>query len=1063
MRHINDMDYEKNYDSEGLDDNPIKDKAKKILLIGAPILLVIILCIVFMSGSTSKLSSIKAEDNYDLFRNEESTIYIDFVGVKSAKKVNYKVVVSDKEVVDIKQNVISNDKLKLVLSPKSVGKTELKIKANEIEKSVDLLVCNKITSKDLSTKTIYMKSGSTNKLLLDSGGIPECAEKVKIESTNNDIVEVEDDSIKSVKNGQATVKIAQGENKLDLKVTVSDSITLLNKIVLNDDQKFIEVSEGESKKITYKMEPENTSNKFLLWESSDESVAHVSQNGTVEGIKVGNAIVTVSSTDGSNVKATIMVIVKDKNNKTKNSITLATDNLELFKEDEYKIEYTILDSLKFDSIVFTSEDDKIASVDKNGVIKAKAPGTINITVTAMYGEYEMYNTKMKLTVLDKVDGINVKQKTINMYVNDSKVIEYEIVPKDIEYTSLTFESSDEKIVTVSDSGVIKAIKNGNAEVTMTLVNKNNSVVKASIKVTVGIKPTSISLKDSNVSIYKDNSYKIEYSILPNGSKYESVEVKSNDTGIATIDNNGVIKGIKAGNTNVVIKVTCSDGSVLEQKVKVVVKERVNARSITINGTYNLDFNEPAKLKYTIYPSNAEIKSISFKSSNTDVLTVSDSGEVIIKGVNPQKATVIVTNYDNTTVQASVDVKMVPSITISQVKSTNVTSNSATLSAYFTNSKNKNISEFGVYIWESTASKPNTPTYKTTTNYSNKTLSIDTKNMNKTLTAGKIYKYVFYVKTGNVTFYSDYLQFTTLALQSISFSRAYAAVQVGSSYKLPINTNPSNLSVTPTYSSANTGIATVDAKGNVTGKSTGETTITATYGNLSAKIKVRVIGAVSKSKPATLYDISEYNTISSWSKMKSNGINYLILRMGITSTFNGKDTRVDSSFANYVKNARANNIEIGVYYYSKATTTANVQNEANFVLKTLNSYSNGTFSLPVFIDYEEENQPKNQTGANLISSFCDVIEKGGYYCGAYMSYAIFSYNLSSSVKARWVPDWTCGGKYANSVKNMGIWQFAADTSDSCLRPTVYGINFADSNYMYIDYASQIINSGLNKFK
>ena len=187
-------------------------------------------------------------------------------------------------------------------------------------------------------------------------------------------------------------------------------------------------------------------------------------------------------------------------------------------------------------------------------------------------------------------------------------------------------------------------------------------------------------------------------------------------------------------------------------------------------------------------------------------------------------------------------------------------------------------------------------------------------------------------------------------------------------------------------------------------------------------------------------------------------------MGITSTFNGKDTRVDDSFDDYVKNARANNIEIGVYYYSKATSTANVQNEANFVLKTLNKYSNGTFALPVFIDYEEKSQPKNQTGANLITSFCDVIEKGGYYCGAYMSYSIFNdYSLGNSVKARWVPDWTCSGRYAASVKNLGMWQFAADTSESCLRPTVYGINFADSNYMYLDFASTIINSGLNKFK
>ena len=435
----------------------------------------------------------------------------------------------------------------------------------------------------------------------------------------------------------------------------------------------------------------------------------------------------------------------------------------------------------------------------------------------------------------------------------------------------------------------------------------------------------------------------------------------------------------------------------------------------------------------------------------------------LNGAGQYKATVIITNYDNSKVQASTDVKLESSISISGPIASNITSDSASLSAFITNSKNKPISEIGMYIWENGKSQPTVPTYKTTTNYSNKTITVDTKAIGTSLTAGKTYKYMFYIKSNGRIYTGEQNSFTTQSITSLSFDRKYAAVQVGGTYSLPIKIIPSNSSITPTYNSQDTSIATVDSTGKITGKSTGETTVTATYGNISASIKVRVVGAVSKSNPPIFYDISEYNTVKSWSGMKAAGINYLILRLGITSSFNGRDARVDNSFNSYVENARANNIELGAYYYSKATTTESVKYEANFVLRTLNNYPAGTFSLPIFIDYEESGQPTGQSAANLINEFCNVIENGGYYCGAYTFYYTFDYNLSSSVKARWVPDWTCSGSYAQSVSDLGIWQYAADDSSSCNRPTVYGINFADSNYLYKDFSSAIINSGYNKFQ
>ena len=71
-------------------------------------------------------------------------------------------------------------------------------------------------------------------------------------------------------------------------------------------------------------------------------------------------------------------------------------------------------------------------------------------------------------------------------------------------------------------------------------------------------------------------------------------------------------------------------------------------------------------------------------------------------------------------------------------------------------------------------------------------------------------------------------------------------------------------------------------------------------------------------------------------------------------------------------------------------------------------------------------------------------------------------MGKNVKASWVPDWTCEAKGKDKVSNLGIWQFSAPQSSSCRNPKVYGVNMADNNYMYINYATKIINSGYNKF-
>lgn len=538
---------------------------------------------------------------------------------------------------------------------------------------------------------------------------------------------------------------------------------------------------------------------------------------------------------------------------------------------------------------------------------------------------------------------------------------------------------------------------------------------------------------------------------------ENIIIKSNDPSVVEV-NNKSIKALKAGTTTLYI----SQGNNIISIDVSVFPLYTNVKEIKINGNYILDFDETYQIEYEVLPEDATGYNIEYTSSNPDIISVSSEGELTANNYGTANIYVTATNNDGSKIENYITASVSSSVSIKSTQATNITVNSATLTANIENLNNKKITEAGIYIWENGKNTPSKPNH-INTNISKgiKNINFDTKEFNLNLSSGVKYKFKIYIIVNGRKYTSDISEFTTLSITNLSFSRNYAAVEVGTQYNLPIKVEPSNLTIQPTYTSENTKIATVDSNGIIHGIKTGETIVTASYGDKKASIKVRVVGAVSKSNPPIFYDLSRYNKVSSWTEIKKH-MDYIIFRLGITDTINSTIMGVDGSFDEYVSNARKNDIEVGVYYYSKANSYEVARNEANFVLSTLNKYPKGTFALPVFIDYEEQGCPLNATGAKYIGEFCKIIEAGGYYCGAYTYYYMFEYDMGTSVKAIWVPAWT-SSQSPPDVPNLGIWQYATTDPSSYFKPNLYGVDSADANKMYINYATHIINSGLNNFK
>ena len=172
------------------------------------------------------------------------------------------------------------------------------------------------------------------------------------------------------------------------------------------------------------------------------------------------------------------------------------------------------------------------------------------------------------------------------------------------------------------------------------------------------------------------------------------------------------------------------------------------------------------------------------------------------------------------------------------------------------------------------------------------------------------------------------------------------------------------------------------------------------------------------------DISAYQKSLSkakFTKMKNNGIKFVILRIGYTGSESKKPT-IDSVFENNYKNAKAAGLPIGIYYYSLATTEAKAKEEADFVV----SYLKGKeITYPVYIDIEDSKQIncKKSELQKVANTFCKIVKTAGYMAGVYASLSWWNDKIGTVKESQstWVAQYNSTCDYKNKYD---IWQYTS---------------------------------------
>ncbi|MDE5877409.1 MAG: Ig-like domain-containing protein, partial [Muribaculaceae bacterium] len=188
------------------------------------------------------------------------------------------------------------------------------------------------------------------------------------------------------------------------------------------DRESAEVEAGATLQLTATVEPEDATDKSLIWTSSDENIATVDENGLVTAVAKGEVTITVTSGSDEKISASCTLSVMEKTVPV-TKVTLDRESAEVEEGATLQLTATVEPEDATDkSLIWASSDEEIATVDENGLVTAVSKGEVTITVTTSNG----LSTECTVTVKEKeAEVIPVTGISINM--TEATVIEGESV------------------------------------------------------------------------------------------------------------------------------------------------------------------------------------------------------------------------------------------------------------------------------------------------------------------------------------------------------------------------------------------------------------------------------------------------------------------------------------------------------------------------------------------------------------------------------------------------------------------------------------------------------------
>ena len=615
-------------------------------------------------------------------------------------------------------------------------------------------------------------------------------------------------AVATVDNGVVT---AQGKGSTQITATVGEFTATCNVTVGvplkgisfegNITQKTL--NKGEFFDLVVVYDPVDTDvDKVVEWDSTDDTVAKV-DNGRVTAVGDGDAKIT-ATVAGKTISCDVRVEIP------LNSISIKSEtSIKCGQTEKLEVTYDPVDATLDKTIIWTSEDEDIASVSTDGTITAKAVGETKIIASTLGGKTDECIVTVEPVPLE---GIEIQEQNITINKGENKDLHVIYYPENTtDAKDVNWTVTPDGIVSI-ENGKLTALAKGTATVTATVGSQT-----ATTTVIVKVPLEGIILSETDIILNRPETVDLDVTLDPLDATIEdnTVEWTSSDEDVATVDDNGIVTPHNPGTAYIKAKVEDKEAT-----CKITVK--VPLEGINIEGETTLLKNQYDELKVTYTPEDATYEgNLIFTSSDESVAKVDENGKVT--ALKEGTTTITVTAEEN-----GQEFEDKYELTVEEVKMESIAIDTVDFELGINRTKQLNINFY-----------PENTTDDRTTIWSSSDssiVSVDENGIVKALKEGTaVITATVGDKTANVTVTSVIVPIESIEIQ------LPGEINIGDSFSLVVKVNPEDATIQDgmIYSSSDTNVIYIDENGRVTAKGVGTAIITVETEN-GIKEQVEVI-------------------------------------------------------------------------------------------------------------------------------------------------------------------------------------------------------------------------------
>jgi uncharacterized protein YjdB len=359
--------------------------------------------------------------------------------------------------------------------------------------------------------------------------------------------------VRGISVGMTVIRITDSEGRLypaTCAVLVQNSPVPVTGVSLNKAAATVSINGSEQ--LNYTIVPAHATNKNVTWSSNNNSVATVDSNsGTVTGLSVGTATITLTSDDGKLTSSCTVTVQNDPIPVTgilpgKATSTISVNGAEQMLFTVYP------ENATNKSVTWSSNDSSVATVDVNGNVTGVSAGTVTVTAKTAEGEFA---ASCVITVQNEavpVTGVSLKTAS-TISVNGTEQLTATVSPENATNKNVVWSSNAVSVATVDEKGLVAGISAGMATVT---AKTEDGEFTSSCVITVRdetIPVTGVSVDKATLAIYIGDVEELRAEVAPGNATNKSVTWSSSAEAVATVDENGSVRGVSAGTATITAK------------------------------------------------------------------------------------------------------------------------------------------------------------------------------------------------------------------------------------------------------------------------------------------------------------------------------------------------------------------------------------------------------------------------------------------------------------------------------------------------------------------------------